>query len=371
MNILHIIPTLRKGGAERIVLDTCIELQKHTGVRIKLVTLSPLCEYPDLAAQVDWQVVPARFVPSITGRSLCEIEALEAVFADFQPDIIHTHLWEAEMVTRQVSYTRGRWFTHFHDNMRQLARLSWPITKQKVTDWYERSIILGEYKKRDSHFIAISKHCEAYARMNLPRRYSSQITFMSNAINTERFIKNHDTTTSDCLMISSIGSLVVKKNHAFLIDIACQLRNLGALCTINIMGEGELRDKLQQDINANGLEDHIILHGRIDKPEIMLWNSSLYVHPATYEPFGLVLLEAMAAGLPVVTLNGGGNADIMENGKNGFIINNQDPALFAAKILEIWQNKQLYAQMSEYAVIYAQQFDIKEYAVKLLQLYCA
>lgn len=371
MNILHIIPTLRKGGAERIVLDTCIELQKRSGVRVKIVTLYPLCEYPDLVEKVDWEVVPARYVPSITRSSLRDINALEQVFASYNPDITHTHLWEAELVSRQVGYTRGRWFTHFHDNMRQLARLTWPISKQKLTDWYERRIILSEYKKRDSHFIAISKHCEEYARKSLPPIYHSHITHVSNAINVERFEKKIYYEKGNHLIITSIGSLVEKKNHAFLIEIACMLQKQGVKFTINIIGDGILRQKLLHDIAAKELQEYFILHGRVDDPETILWKSTLYVHPARYEPFGLVLLEAMAAGLPVVSLNGGGNADIMVNGKNGFIINNEDPILFAEKILEIWHNRRLYKEMSEYAADFALRFDIKEYVDKLLVLYGA
>ena len=48
----------------------------------------------------------------------------------------------------------------------------------------------------------------------------------------------------------------------------------------------------------------ITLHGNVDFVEKYLWDSDIYVHPALYEPFGLVLLEAMAAGLPVVSLDG-------------------------------------------------------------------
>ena len=44
------------------------------------------------------------------------------------------------------------------------------------------------------------------------------------------------------------------------------------------------------------------------------------MHSASYEPFGLVLLEAMAAGIPCVSIDGGGNRDIIINGENGFII---------------------------------------------------
>ena len=80
---------------------------------------------------------------------------------------------------------------------------------------------------------------------------------------------------------------------------------------------------------------------------------------------GLVLLEAMAAGLPVVTLDGGGNRDLVIDGKNGYLIEKQDPKEFADRILEIYQNK----EMSHFNAEYAKQFDIVAYCEKLVEIY--
>jgi len=77
----------------------------------------------------------------------------------------------------------------------------------------------------------------------------------------------------------------------------------------------------------------------------------------------------MAAGLPVVTLDGKGNRDIIEQGKNGFMIYKQSAELFADKIIELIKNKELYQSMSAYAVEFAKKYDIKEYVDKLIDLY--
>ncbi|MDB4091086.1 glycosyltransferase family 4 protein, partial [Crocinitomicaceae bacterium] len=92
-------------------------------------------------------------------------------------------------------------------------------------------------------------------------------------------------------------------------------------------------------------------------------------HSATYEPLGLVLLEAMAAGLPIITLDGKGNRDLMEQGKNGYMIHQQDPKEFAQKIISLVENKGKYAEISNYCKEYVKQYDIKEYVNKLLALY--
>ena len=99
--------------------------------------------------------------------------------------------------------------------------------------------------------------------------------------------------------------------------------------------------------------------------EQYLWNSDIYLHTATYEPLGLVLLEAMAAGLPVVTLDGGGNRDLIRNGENGYIIKQQNSQLFTDLMLEVYKNQTI----SVFNIEYANKYDIESYCDKLLNIY--
>jgi glycosyltransferase involved in cell wall biosynthesis len=109
--------------------------------------------------------------------------------------------------------------------------------------------------------------------------------------------------------------------------------------------------------------------GKVEKVEDYLEDSDIYLHSATYEPLGLVLLEAMAVGLPVITLDGKGNRDLIEEGKNGYMIYDQDPEKFAQKIIFLVKNKSKYAEISSYCKQYAEKYDIKEYVNKLYLLY--
>jgi len=126
---------------------------------------------------------------------------------------------------------------------------------------------------------------------------------------------------------------------------------------------------LEEKTRALNLSGHVFFHGNIHYVEEWLWRSDIYVHSATYEPLGLALLEAMSAGLPVVALDGRGNRDIIVQGKNGYIIPEQNPETFAAKIVELWNNKAKYKEMSLWAQDFAKNYDIKEYVAKLVSLY--
>lgn len=370
MKILQIIPSLQKGGAERLVLDICNELSFKKNVQVKLVTFYNKNEYQHLTGDIDWEVVPSKFIPSITSKSIMDISSLQKAIDNFQPDIIHTHLWEAELTSRQINYPKAKWFSHFHDNIAQLSKLSLPLTKQKVTNFYERLLILKKYKTINNNFVCIAKHSFFYAKSNLPKQFSDNIHLLHNAINYQKFRnKTEQNINSKVLKLVNVGSLVEKKNQVFLVDLMNVLKSRGIMVHLTLLGDGPNKQQISSEIRTSKLENDITLHGNVNNPEHYYWNSDVYVHSATYEPLGLVLLEAMAAGLPVVTLDGGGNRDIIEQGKNGYMIYEQNPELFANKIIELWENKVLYKRISEYASNYAKQYEIKSYCDKLLEIY--
>jgi len=369
MKILHIIPNLRKGGAERLALDICTELNKRDGIEVYLIALSELNDYNFLSDKINYKVISSKAVPSITGKPAVQIDELESFIESFQPDIIHSHLFEADLVSRWRIVNGVKFFSHCHDNMHQLRNFSIADirSKQRVAELFEKRLICKLYKKCNNRFIAISNHTKSYFEKSLPHSLKDNITLLHNAIDYKEFFIERKLPQE--LTLINIGSFVPKKNQQLLVAIVKALINKGVNCKAVFLGNGDKFDEVKGNIETEGLSQYFKMPGNVPNVEEWLANSSIYVHTAWYEPLGLVLLEAMASGLPVVTLNGGGNADLIENGGNGFIIDEQNPELFAEKIIELWENKELYKTMSGYAQKYAKRFDIKEYVDKLLEIY--
>ena len=257
-----------------------------------------------------------------------------------------------------------------HDNMVQLQKIKVPFSKKELTNSFERLLILKKYKKYNNTFIAISFDAQKYALNNLPNCFKKNMFFIPNAIDFKHFENKSVKSVKSQANINlvTIGSLVEKKNQAFLVPVVSILKGWGYNTKLQIVGEGPNRNKIIQEIHDFEMEKSIFLPGNSDVEEFY-WNADLYVHSATYEPFGLVLLEAMAAGLPVVCLDGKGNRDLIEQGKNGYMVLEQNPELFAQKVYEIWKEKALYKSMSEYAVEFAKQYDIVPYVDRLLEVY--
>lgn len=387
LKILHIIPNLHKGGAERLVLDICNTLKKREDCEVKLITFRDDNSYTFLTENIDWNVIPSFVQLSITGKTKVSISDLQKAIDAYKPDIIHTHLFEAELVSRFCSYPRARWFTHIHDNMLQFNKIYFSsISKYAITNFFEKYVLFKRYKKnRGTHFIAISKHTESYIK-SVQSKYP--VTLLHNAIEVNRFKKpvyidpksynlskdlGHKSDNIGSLQRSinliNIGSFVPKKNQTFLLDVIIELNKKGVQVNCLFLGDGILKKEVEQRANKLEIINQCQFLGNIENVEEYLWNSDIYLHSALHEPFGLAIVEAMAAGLPVITLDGGGNRDLIIEGKNGYLMEDINPVTFAERIADLWANKEKMKEMGEFAQQFAQQFSIDSYCDKLLEIY--
>ena len=367
MKILHIIPNLKKGGAERLVLDICNNLGKQKDCEVTLITFRHDNSYSFLINDVDWKVIPSSVQLSISGKSIIDVQQLQDYIDTFQPDVIHSHLFETEMVLAYISLPiKTKRIVHFHDNIKPFRNLSFKslFSKSSLIEFFEKRIVIKSYPENTTS-LCISKDTKKFADNVLPKSISKKL--LHNAIDLVRFQSNDTIPKSNEITI--IGSLVDKKGQQLGIDCIAELKSRGIPVHLNVLGEGPNRDLLQDQITHLNLQDSITLHGNVQFPEHFLQKSSIYLHTAIYEPFGLVLIEAMACGLPIVCSDGKGNRDLIQEGENGFMVWERNPKLLADKIELLFKNEKLRKEMGEKARKFAQGFGIEKYVVSLLVFY--
>ncbi len=371
MRIVHIIPSLKKGGAERITIDICIELSKRPNVEITLVSLSKVNDYNSLVKGLNFKIIESNIFPSILGTTNTNTEELNNFIKSFKPQIIHTHLFKADFISRWKTHKNIIYFSHLHDNMFQLKSFKMLdlFSKKRLTALYERRILINNYLKCQNEFIAISNHTHKFYLKNLPSSLHDNIMLLHNAINFKRFKNSANKSCSKKINIVNVGNFLPKKNTSFFIPIAKSLIKQDVKFQITLIGDGATKHSLIEKIKDEGLCSYFVFTGFVDKVEEYLWKSDIYVHTAYYEPFGLVLLEAMAAKLPVVALDGGGNRDIIYNKKNGFLIKHQDHNKFANTIISLSKDKALYSSIIKQGSKTAKNYDIKKHINELLKVY--
>ena len=294
------------------------------------------------------------------------------IITEFEPNIIHTHLFEAEIKVRSELISGVTYVSHLHDNMKQLDKfkISSFFSKDCILNFFQKRYLLGKYRKYGNKFICISEDTYKYINLTVSGKNINH-SIIPNAIDVKKFLNpsKKGSPNKTVIRLINIGSFQDKKNQIFLIQIVKSLIAKNYKVYLEIIGDGKNEQVIRESIIENNLEDSIKLLGRIFDVEQKLFNSDIYLHTAYYEPFGLVFIEAMASGLPVVTLDGKGNRDLIEEGKNGYMIYNQDPEIFAQKIISLFENTNKYDEMSNYCVEYAKKYDIKEYVTKLLAHY--
>jgi len=367
--VLHIIPSLNKGGAERITLDICKYLSVRNDVEVLLVLMSNDISYP-VPTGVNYVVTNSFVELSVWKKTKCSLDHLNQLIDSFKPNVIHSHLFVAEVLSRARIRKKIMYVTHVHDNIVQFEHIQFHKNlKRRLLNFYEKKWIMHRYRKVRNQFISISKDTTRFLQTNLGKRFENNVFELPNAIDYDRFYFAGQKKMNETIHLISVGSLVEKKNQRMLIYIAEILRDKKVNFKISILGDGVKRNFLEKEILNRGFVNSVHLLGNVDDVPSYLNQASIFVHTAIYEPFGLVLLEAMAAGLPVVSLDGGGNRDIVIDGKNGFLIAENEPSLFADKIIELANNEDLYQNMSSFSKEFSKAFDIKMYVEQLMRFY--
>ena len=132
--------------------------------------------------------------------------------------------------------------------------------------------------------------------------------FIPNGIDVEKFRFNNkvrnqirkDLDIEGKLVIGNVGRLCYQKNQEYLLEVFAKLQTQGPDSVLLLVGEGELKAELQQQAEKLGVADKVIFYGVTDKVEQLLWAMDVFAFPSRFEGLGIVVVEAQAAGLPVV-----------------------------------------------------------------------
>ena len=134
-------------------------------------------------------------------------------------------------------------------------------------------------------------------------------------------------------VIAVLAQLIERKGHRYLIDAMPEILSVHPNTRLLILGRGPEQPRIEQQIRRLGLETQIRMAGfREDLPR-WLPCFDLVVHPALREGLGVALLEAVAAGVPIVASRAGGVPEIVRDGENGLLVPPADVSALAAAVI--------------------------------------
>ncbi len=181
----------------------------------------------------------------------------------------------------------------------------------------------------------------------------SQVEWVPTGINTQEFsptrknpqwrkklgIQPHD------VMLLCVGRMVEYKGFTDMPQVVAALRKEGIPAKLVFVGDGPSRTAIEAEVDRHHVKEAVVFHGWVTSEKELQTayaSTDIFVHPARKgEAYGRVIIEGLASGAPVLSTNTGGPADIINNGKDGFLVPPNDPKELFHIALKLAQNKSL------------------------------
>lgn len=169
----------------------------------------------------------------------------------------------------------------------------------------------------------------------------------------------------------SVSRLSNEKNIDFMIEAISQLRQeTNKPFHFLMIGEGHQKDRLQNKIQELGLETHFTLIGAVPPEDMAVWYrlGDAFLFASKSETQGMVILEAMAAGLPVVAVRSSGIDDVVRHGYNGFKTPERQDQ-WCIQVKRLLEDDELRQMLSGQALAFAKDFSVEQFASDVREIY--
>lgn len=269
-----------------------------------------------------------------------------------RPAIVHTHLLGSRLFGVPAARFGGvgRIFTHEHSAPEKNRR-----SRLAMQPLYALERLLMHLAEKA---LAVTEDTARFCIENkgFPRE---KVEVIHNWIDPQRFhprpqwrneMRKAWQVPSEVPVIGSVGRLNPVKGHRYLVEAAPHLLSKYPDMHFVIIGEGEELESLRTHASRLGVVSAFRFPGFMTKVEQAYAGFDLFVLPSVRESFGLVVLEAMAAGCPIIATDVGGVSEIVEAGRNGLLARPGDPVTLAAAIDRLLKEPHLASHLADAAL---------------------
>lgn len=367
MKILYVITGLNFGGAETQLMRMVHYVKEKTEDEVRVVSLIE----PDYRGFVE--ELKDMDVPFVSldlkkkGNYRKAAGTYRKVLKEYEPDIIHTHMFHANLFSRLFRGTvpKALLINTVHGEEDFLGK---------------RAKLYHMTDRKADHTICVSRALEEQMieQKAVP---GERAGYLYNGLSTEIYAFHQETRKEyrEKLHLKDenfnwmiAGRLSPEKNHMNLLKACILLDEKNPHWHLLIAGEGATRKELEKIMAESPvLKEKVELLGLRSDVSALLNASDGFVLSSNYEGLPLVLQEAAAVGLPMVSTNVGGCNEVVLEGKNGFLVPKQDEAALAAAMLKVMglQAEEREALKKASKTLVAEEFAMEQVMKKWYVLY--
>jgi glycosyltransferase involved in cell wall biosynthesis len=322
--VFQIITSLVPAGAERLAVHLLEYIDREQFSPVCICLGDPVGSH--LEARVQQLGVPLYFLGKGDTMSLAVLRKLDALFRQYRPVVVHTHLLALNYAyPLMIRYrTPARVYTVHNLAEKDVGLRTAPIVRALA------------FRYRVGRVVPVAIAEEVRASIQQLYGYPDP-PLIPNGIPTDEYAPNPDTRAQwrqahgiepRATVVTHIGRFAVQKNHALLVEAFAQVHSDAPLYLL-LVGGGELENAVREQVAGLGLESRVRFLGvRADVADI-LRASDVFVLSSRWEGNPMSVMEAMAAGLPVVSTAVGGVPELVREGETGLLVPSEDAGALA------------------------------------------
>lgn len=324
MNVCHLTYDMRIGGTERVI-QNIITHKDDTNANIDFSILCLMPKLGPIGQQLRLGGVPVTQLDWENGFSLSIIRAIKKHCVTHNIDILHCHQYTPwsygalaciGLKTKVIFTEHGRFFPDVSSAKRRIINPFLVSCTSAITSISESTrIALNQFE-----FIPLRKIVTIYNGDEMKLPYSDV------EIQQQRQKLQCD---DDTVMLGTVARLDPIKNHELMIKATAELSKTTSVKLI-IVGDGEQRSALEKLIQSLNLENHVIITGYKEQPQILLSSFDIFLLTSFSEGTSITLLEAMQYKKPCIVSRVGGNPEIINKECGSIIESNNCDELVTA-----------------------------------------
>lgn len=353
VKVAIVLPYFGPGGAEKMVS------QLASGMDNALFVTEVFCIYGKpqgnhLEQSLHDKGIRIHYIGKQKGFSISAIAKLFRALDRYSPDVVHTHLY-ACVYTALWPVIRRKPFLHtFHtlpevENRRPVRRL---MTNYLIRNGKMTPVAISEGNQK---MVADFYHIPA-----------DRVPVVYNPVNVKCF-SGKDRLFDGIFRFITVGRLSAVKNQQMMLRAFAAFLAKGYEAKLMILGKGEEEANLKALSAELGIHDRVEFAGYVSNVEDYLVRADVFLLSSHYEAQPLSVLEAMAAGLPVISTDVGGVGDIVTD--NGILIPADDAGAMAQAMEKLYTQSALRKKMAACAVEQVQRFDLSNTVAGYERLY--
>jgi hypothetical protein len=296
-----------------------------------------------------------------------------------KPDLVHVQT-EFTMGRFAIEYARKRHLplvATSHTHFEEYIKIYFPFIPKSFTIRYVRNRSRLTYNKTDILLVPTEPIKELQLRNGvrvpieiLPTGIDKSVFEDGNAETARKKIELVSPNSINKKSMLYVGRLGIEKNLHFLIDVVERIKKDFPEIVLYVIGEGPIRDAMEYIIKQKKLEDNVFFLGYVPHNEIKHYYTycDVFTFPSKTETQGLVTIESMMCGTPVVAVGEMGTKSVMQGDNGGFMVSDQVEK-FAQKTILLLADAALHKVKSEEAMVWSQQYSIGALTDKLEEIY--